>query len=114
MWTASPRLTLILAATVVAGAAFGPLYALATGSLVGNLTRGRDVLAPLAAIGLLYGGQQVLSPIREAILTTLSHRVDNRVRSRMMRAMLTPNGVAHLEDPSLQDRLGLRAASLGG
>ena len=107
MWAASPRLTIVLAVMVVAGAAFGPLYALATGALVGAVAANAEVLPALFTIGGLYGAQQVLSPLREAVLTTLAHRVDDDVRSRMMRAMLTPNGVAHLEDPSLQDQLGL-------
>lgn len=107
MWAASPGLTVTLAVMVVAGAAFGPLYAVATGALVGAVATGGDVALPLVAIGALYAMQQVLAPAREAVLAALASRIDDQVRSRMMQAMLTPNGIAHLEDPSLQDDLGL-------
>lgn len=107
MWAASPALTAVLAVMVVAGAAVGPTYALATGALVGAVASGGGVALPLGVIAALYAGQQVLSPAREAVVANLSRRVDDQVRSRMMEAMLRPNGIAHLEDPSLQDRLEL-------
>lgn len=107
MWAASRALTAVLAVMVIAGAAVGPLYAVATGSLVGAVASGAPVGLPLGLIAVLYATQQVLSPAREAVVASLSRRVDDQVRSRMMQAMLNPNGIAHLEDPSLQDRLGL-------
>ncbi|HVF08805.1 MAG TPA: ABC transporter ATP-binding protein [Actinomycetota bacterium] len=107
MWKAHPPLTMVLAVLVLLGASIGPLYALATGRLIGSAAAGRSVVTPLVTIAVLYALQQTLGPAREAVAGILTRRVDDQVRSRMMRAMLTPHGVAHLEDPSLQDDLGL-------
>ena len=107
MWEASRVLAVALALLVLAGSVVSPAYALVTGSLVAAVAGARDVLSPLLALGLLYAFQQVVGPTREAVAAALSRRVDDRMRSRMMRAMLEPHGVAHLEDPSLQDDLGL-------
>lgn len=107
MWEASPVLAVALAVMVVAGSVVAPAFALVTGGLVGTVASGRNVVAPLLALGLLYCFQQVVGPAREAVAAALTRRVDDRMRSRMMLAMLDPHGVAHLEDPSLQDDLGL-------
>src|SRR5688500_7382731 len=107
IWGVSPTLTATLAVLIVAGAVVAPLYAVATGALIGAVAAGRDTIGPLVAIAALYGSQQALTPARDAVAAALTRRVDDDIRSRMMRAMLTPHGVAHLEDPSLQDDLGL-------
>lgn len=107
MWEASPVLATALALSVLAGAAVAPAFALVTGALVTGVTTGRGALGPLVTLGALYAFQQVVGPARGAVAAALARRVDDRMRSRMMLAMLGPNGVAHLEDPSLQDDLGL-------
>ena len=107
MWEASRPLTVTLALMVLVGSVISPAYALLTGALIGAVATGGDVALVLMLIGGLYAFQQVLSPAREAVTGALTQRVDNRMRSRMMLAMLDPHGIAHLEDPSLQDDLGL-------
>lgn len=107
MWEASRPLALALALMVLVGSAIAPAYALVTGALIGAVATGGNLLPILVLVGALYGFQQVLSPARDAVTGALTLLVDTRMRSRMMQAMLTPHGVAHLEDPSLQDDLGL-------
>ncbi len=106
-WETNPRLAFALAVLVAAGAAVAPLYALLIGSLVGNAARHASVVAGLVALGAVYAVSQVLGPAREAVAFVLSRRVDDRVRSQMMEAMLRPHGIAHLEDAALQDKLEL-------
>jgi ABC-type multidrug transport system fused ATPase/permease subunit len=112
MWRADKRLTVALAAMIVAGAAFSPLYALTTGQLVGAVRYQRSAVGWLLVLAALYTTAQLLSPARDYVSFSLTRRIDDQVRSRMMAAMLTPNGVAHLEDPALQDKLE-RARGIG-
>ena len=107
MWEASRPLAAVLALSVLAGALVSPAFALLTGALVTGVTTGAGAVGPLVALGALYAFQQVVGPARGAVAAALARRVDDRMRSRMMRAMLQPHGVAHLEDPALQDDLGL-------
>ncbi len=106
-WEANPRLAVALAVLVVAGAAVSPLYAVTIGSLVGAAAQHQSVASGLMALGTLYAVSQVLGPAREAATSALNRRVDDRVRGQMMAAMLRPHGIAHLEDPALQDKLEL-------
>lgn len=107
MWEASPLLATVLALSVLAGALVSPAFALLTGALVTGATTAAGPVGPLVGLGALYTFQQVVGPARGAVAAALARRIDDRMRSRMMLAMLQPHGVAHLEDPSLQDDLGL-------
>jgi ATP-binding cassette subfamily B protein len=106
-WEANAPLALLLAVLIVVGAATAPLYALLVGGLVGAAATHHAVGGPLIAIGVVYAVSQILGPAREAVTGVLNRKVDDRVRGQMMAAMLRPHGVAHLEDPSLQDKLEL-------
>lgn len=106
-WDASKPLSIVLALLTVAGAAVGPLYAITTGGLIAAAARHASVSGWLVAIGALYAAGQVLGPTREAVCRVLTTAIDDSVRHRMMASMLDPNGIAHLEDPALQDKLEL-------
>ena len=107
IWTANKRLAVLLGLLILAGGATAPLYALGIGRLIGAAARHRSTSGWLVAIGSLYAVSQALGPVRDAISSALNRRIDDQVRSRMMRVMLSPHGVAHLEDPKLQDKLEL-------
>lgn len=106
-WRASKSMTLLLALLTLAGAAVAPLYAVTTGGLIATAATRQSVTGWLVAIGALYAVGQILGPTREAVCRVLTTLIDDQMRHRMMAAMLDPNGVAHLEDPALQDKLEL-------
>ena len=106
-WDASKPLSVVLGLLTIAGASVAPLYAITTGGLIAAAARHESVLGWLVAIGALYAAGQVLGPTREAVCRVLTTLIDDHVRHRMMAAMLDPNGIAHLEDPALQNKLEL-------
>ncbi|HUQ39056.1 MAG TPA: ABC transporter ATP-binding protein [Acidimicrobiales bacterium] len=92
-------------------------FTLATGGLVGAVPAavehgldsgpGRHLLVLLAVVAGLFVAQQVVSPVLNVLVTSLGIRVNAVLRARVMRALLAPPGVRHLEDPAHQDTLAL-------
>lgn len=66
---------------------------------------GTRALASLAVVALLFVVHQTLIPFQAVVVETLGHRLDGVLRERVMRSVLRPVGVAHLEDPSLLDKV---------
>lgn len=80
-----------------------PLLMLATGALVGVLNSSGSLVFPLCVIGVLVTVQHVLDPLSSELGVMLWRRVDESLSQRVMRALATPPGLSHVEDPAVLD-----------
>ena len=80
-------------------------FAIAMGVLVAAVQGGRPLGPPLAVVGAIFVGLQVLSPLHQAIGASLGDRTAAWLSDRLAEACLRPPGVAHLEDPTLSGDL---------
>jgi ATP-binding cassette, subfamily B, bacterial len=89
-------------------------FAVASGALVGAVQGGRDLAGPLAAVGVVFVGVQVLDPVHQAIGTNLGDRTAAWLYDRLTAACVGPPGMGHLEDPALAaDLTAARDVDLG-
>lgn len=116
-----PEVDKPLAAAVVlialVRAALAILFLLAAGSFVGLIPNtvthglgsaaGRKMILGLAELSVLFVVSMVLPPFHSALAESLGRRLDGKLRGRLMRGVLAPVGIAHLEDPSLADRVSI-------
>jgi ATP-binding cassette, subfamily B, bacterial len=110
-------LTIVVAAIIVIGAALSVVFIVASGIVVGSIPgtlarglsspRGHRLVAALATAAGCFVIQQLLGPLKDAVAEKLGRRVDGYVRRIIMRATLTPPGIAHLEEPEMLDRISL-------
>lgn len=83
------------------------LFAVAMGVLVTAVQRpstlqGGDGLAtPLAIVGVLFALMQVMTPLQTAVSHNLGDRTAAFLYDRLTAACVGPEGMGHLEDPSL-------------
>jgi ATP-binding cassette subfamily B protein len=125
----APALTAVLGALVLAAGLLPPAFSLATGALVQMVPDavGRGMGSPAGqgvAIALLvatvtYVLIQVVGPVRAMVGEILMRRVDESLAVDLMRAVSTPRGIAHLEDPQVLDRVAqaqgaVHGATVGG
>src|SRR5919202_2370056 len=106
-------MTLALAAGVALGVALPLTSTFATGALVGAtpaaIAGGPDspaaqtALVALAAVGALFVLIRLLGTVRSTLALSLGRRLDEHLRERVMGALNRPFGIAHLEDPGVQD-----------
>src|SRR5688572_21653352 len=71
------------------------------GSLVSAVQAGDALTAPLAVVGVVFVLLQVLTPIQTAISHNLGDRTAAYLYDRLTGACVRPQGMGHLEDPSL-------------
>src|SRR5438309_9176095 len=76
-------------------------FAIAMGVLVAAVQNSRPLFAPLALTGAIFILLQVLSPIHQAISSTLGDRTAAWLYDRLTEACVRPPGMGHLEDPTL-------------
>ena len=76
-------------------------FAVAMGALVGAVTRGTDLTAPLVAVGAIFITLQVLPPVHTAVSANLGNRTAAWLYDRLTEACVRPPGIGHLEDPKL-------------
>ena len=116
---ASLPLTVIAVVSAAVAGVLNPVFTLLSGALVTAVTTALDggtggltgrIVGLLAAATCIYVLSLVMGPAREAAGDALMRRVDEHLTLRVMRAILTPRGVAHLEDAGVLDRV---AQSLG-
>lgn len=108
-------------AVTLAAAVVPPVFFIATGKVVGgafDAAGGRATPAVayrwLAISGVLFIVQQALGPLRQLATVDLGYRLEQAVRNRIVTASLAPVGVAHLEDPSVNDQMSeARAVATG-
>jgi ATP-binding cassette, subfamily B, bacterial len=115
----SPPLTLALLACVVVAGVSAPAFTLATGALASAVQDGKWTLPPLVAAGALFALQRLLEPWQGVVTGALARRVDAAQTERVLRAIASPPGLAHVEDPAVRDTMaraqgGLTGATPGG
>jgi ATP-binding cassette subfamily B protein len=104
-WAASRRLTIAVVVTAVAGGLLVPGFALATGSLVGSIRGGGSVIVPLVVLFSLFVLGRVVDPVREQLGEGLWRQLDEWVSQRLMVAMGSPPGIAHIENAEVRDQV---------
>lgn len=95
-WTA-----LILRATLPV------VFMLGMGWLVATIQRGDSTWTALTLVGVVFLLLQVLTPIHQAVSSNLGDRTAAFLHDRLMAACVGPQGMGHLEDPSLTNDLSM-------
>ena len=80
-------------------------FAVAMGMLVAAVQRGESLADPLTVVGVIFVLLQVLTPIHTAIGFNLGDRTAAYLYDRLTTACVRPQGMGHLEDPSLMGDL---------
>ena len=112
---ASPGLTALTAALGLVSGLLPAAFSLATGALAGAVPRavghgmgsaaGHRVGTALLVATAFYVLMQVVGPVRAAVTDVLMRRIDESLATQLMRAVSAPRGIAHLEDPTVLDRI---------
>ena len=105
LWRASPGFAATWWAGVLLRGALPALIAVASGWLIGAVTDGDPLRAPLVGIGIVFVAAQVIGPLHLAVSMNLGDRVSTMLNDELMRTTLTPDGIAHLERTDLADDL---------
>lgn len=118
VWKISPGLAIAAVAIIIVTVVASLASMFAAGALVGAIPKAvqavqagrgagarRDVLFSLVVIAVVFVYQQVLGPFTSLVVQSLGRRVNGALRVRVMRAMLKPPGIAHLERPDLLDKV---------
>jgi ABC-type multidrug transport system fused ATPase/permease subunit len=77
------------------------VFAVAMGALVAAVQGGGSLVGPLTAVGIAFVLLQVLTPVQTAVSHNLGDRTAARLYDRLTTACVRPQGMAHLEDPTL-------------
>ena len=77
------------------------VFAIAMGVLVGAVQHGQALAVPLTLVGTTFVLLQVLTPVHQAISTSLGDRTAAWLYDRLTEACVRPPGMGHLEDPKL-------------
>ena len=101
LFRADPRLAAAWWTVLACRGALPAGFAVASGALVGAVQGGRDLAGPLAAVGVVFVLLRVLTPIHQAIGTSLGDRTAAWLYDRLTGACVGPPGMGHLEDPAL-------------
>lgn len=91
-----------------------PGFTVATGALAGAISDGRTATGPLVAIGVLFTVQRLLDPVTLELGALLTRKVDEVLIQRVMQAMASPPGLAHVEDPAVLDAALQAQGALSG
>jgi ATP-binding cassette subfamily B protein len=111
LWVAALATAVVLPAllrganTVLIGAIVGSVPAAAADGL--DSPAGRRLVLVLILAGAVFAVNNSLTPVRGALTDMVGRHLEGALRARVMRAVLTPAGVAHLEQPGVADRVAL-------
>ena len=83
------------------------VFSIAMGALVADVQRGAGPGAPLAVVGVVFVLLQILGPIHKAFGSNLGNRTAAWLYDRLADACISPQGMGHLENPSLTNDLTL-------
>jgi ATP-binding cassette subfamily B protein len=110
---ANKPLAVLALAVVVLNGVLPTVFTLASGRLVGAIPAAvaggfgspgaNRLLVALGVLAGVYLFQLAALPLFNLGLQALTRRVDRVIAQRVMLAILGPTGIAHLEDPELQD-----------
>ncbi len=81
------------------------VFAIAMGALVAAVEQGQGLGPALGFAGAVFVLLQVLTPIHQAVSANLGDRTAAWLYDRLTEACVRPEGVGHLEDPSLTSDL---------
>jgi ATP-binding cassette subfamily B protein len=109
----APVRSAFLATLAIVDGALVPALMAATGLVVARAERavtggldspaGRELLAALVLVGVLFAADQALAPVRDTIGASIGSVMGQRRRERLLAVALRPYGIAHLENPELAD-----------
>jgi ATP-binding cassette subfamily B protein len=80
-----------------------PAFTIATGALAGAVDDGRSTTGPLVFVAVVFTVQRLTEPLMFEISATLTRKVDEVLLERVMHALASPPGLAHVEDPTVLD-----------
>jgi len=80
-------------------------FAVAMGLLVRAVERGDDLAGPLTLVGVIFVVLSVLSPLHAQVGTNLGDVLSNHLNETLLATTTTPEGMAHLERPDLNNDL---------
>ena len=110
----APWLTATVITCALLAGLLVPVLAVASGALVDRLGHRGDPWTALAAIAGLFLLARLLAPVQQIAGSALNRRVGEAVNQRVMRAMATPPGLAHIEDPAVHDRMARALGAVTG
>ena len=124
LWGASRVLSVAVIAWTVANALLPTLVVLSLGAVVGAIPgtvehglsspQGEDLVVDLILTAAVYALSLIADPVGNALGTAARTRISGRLQHRLLDAVSTPVGVAHLEDSSVLDRLARAEGTLTG
>jgi ATP-binding cassette, subfamily B, bacterial len=124
LWKASRPLSIAVAGWVVLGALAPSVVTISLGIVVGKVPAaardglgspaGHSLIAHLVVTALLYAASLIVDPIGAGLRIAVRQKVTNSLQARLMAAVSSPIGTAHLDDPDVLDRLALAEGSLTG
>jgi len=103
--TADRFLAIVWWAVLLLRGVLPAFFAVAMGMLVAAVQRGESLADPLTVVGVIFVLLQVLTPIHTAIGFNLGDRTAAYLYDRLTTACVRPQGMGHLEDPSLMGDL---------
>ena len=81
------------------------LFAVAMGVLIAAVQGGDSLAGPLALVGIVFVLLQIATPIQTAVSHNLGDRMAAFLYDRLTEACARPEGIAHLENPTLASDL---------
>ncbi|MCY3857970.1 MAG: ABC transporter ATP-binding protein [Gammaproteobacteria bacterium] len=106
-----PRASVVLTIAwwflLVARGLLPALFVVAMGILVGAVQRGDNLVIPLVLVGGMFVLVQVLSPLHLMVSQNLGSRMAAYLYDRLTVACTEPQGMAHLENPEMNNDLAM-------
>jgi ATP-binding cassette, subfamily B, bacterial len=107
LWTAAPGYALAWWALIVLRGVSPAVVSVAFGWLVGAITRGDSLTAPLVVIGIAFAVSLVVHPLHQVVGASLGSKMANHLFNRLLGVTVAPTGMAHLERPELANDLAM-------
>ena len=82
-------------------------FAIAMGYLITAVQTQASLVAPLAAVAVVFLGLQILAPLHLVISKNLGSRTAAWLYDQLAGLCVTPTGIGHLEDPALTTDLSM-------
>jgi ATP-binding cassette, subfamily B, bacterial len=122
LWDGERALAVVAAGWAVASAVAPSVLLVMMGLVLARLpaavrdglgsSAGRSLVIAVALLAAAYGVSVALNGVRTGLGTVVKVRLTYAMQARIMAAVSSPAGIAHLEDAGLLDRLALAQGSL--
>ena len=106
--TANPKGAVVLSALILLGAALPVAFVVGIGHLTSAVVHAHTVsqlIPDLVWVGTAFLLQQATGPAQVAVANVMGRDLDLLARSRVLKAIGTPVGIADLEDPEVLDKI---------